>query len=253
MPESDKNTPKSEIPRGRGIFLLPTSITLLGLFAGFYGIVAATKGQFTYAPMAIFLAMLLDGLDGRIARMTNTQTRFGAELDSISDMVTCGVAPALVVYFWSLHSLGKIGWLISFVYMASVALRLARFNARAQNSDKRFFQGLPSPAGAGILAGLVWLCHENVIYGPSVSIWVATVTTFTALMLVSSIPYRSFKDLSSLDNVPFVAVVAACLIFVLIAMNPPAVLFSAFMLFGLYGPVMKAWLFCAKKMRKTKK
>lgn len=233
----------NEIPRGRGIYLLPTSITLIGLFAGFYGIVAATKGRFSYAAVAIFIAMLMDGLDGRIARLTNTETRFGAELDSITDMVTCGIAPAMVIYFWSLHSLGQIGWLAAFIYMACVALRLARFNAKQQGSNKRFFQGLPSPAGAGVVAAMVWLGHDNSIYGPDVNYLVAAMSIFTGMMMVSSIPYRSFKDLNVRENVSFMVVVSVFLLFVLIAVYPPSVLFATFFGYAVYGPLYKLFRF----------
>lgn len=194
----------------------------------------------------------MDGLDGRIARATNTQSRFGAELDSLTDMVVSGVAPCLVIYFWSLRALGKIGWLIAFLYLACVLLRLARFNAKQQSSDKRYFQGLPSPAGAGIVVGLVYFGVDNAIWGPNLSVLAAVLTTFTALMMVSSIPYRSFKDFKPREQVPFMAVALACVLFVFFMVNPASVLFTVFLLFGLYGPVIRCWALIHKRFGKKK-
>lgn len=253
MPKAVKSSQKSAIPRGQGIYFLPTSITLSSLFAGFYGIVAASNLDFAVAPIAIFVAMLLDGLDGRIARATNTQSRFGAELDSLTDMVVSGVAPCMVVYFWSLRSLGKMGWLIAFLYLACVLLRLARFNAKSQNGDKRYFQGLPSPGGAGIVAGLVYFCYDKAIYGPDLRIVAAVITTFAALMMVSSIPYRSFKDFNPREQVPFIAVAMACVLFVFFMVNPSSVLFVAFLGYGLYGPVLRCWAILRKRLAKKKR
>lgn len=232
--------------RGRGIYLLPNLFTLTALFAGFYSIVAAMKGRFEVAAMAIFIAMLLDALDGRVARLTNTQTNFGAELDSLSDMVSFGVAPALLCYAWSLTTLGKIGWLAAFVFTATVALRLARFNSR-KSTDKRYFQGLACPAGAGILASIIWLCEQQTVNGHTVSLIMAVVTVATGLLMVSDIPYRSFKDTNLKDRIKFVTMLAVALVLVLVAMDPPKVLFVALVLYGLSGPFIRIWSLLKKK------
>lgn len=232
--------------RGRGIYLLPNLFTLTALFAGFYAIVAAMKGRFEVAAIAIFIAMLLDTLDGRVARLTNTQTNFGAELDSLSDMVSFGVAPALLCYAWSLTTLGKIGWLAAFVFAATVALRLARFNTR-KSMDKRYFQGLACPAGAGILASVIWLCEQQGIEGTSISILMALMTVATGLLMVSNIPYRSFKDTNLKDRVKFVTMLAVALILVMVAMDPPKVLFVALISYGLSGPFIRVWSLLKKR------
>lgn len=232
--------------RGRGIYLLPNLFTLTALFAGFYSIVAAMKGRFELAAIAIFIAMLLDALDGRVARLTNTQTNFGAELDSLSDMVSFGVAPALLCYAWSLTSLGKIGWLAAFVFAATVALRLARFNTR-KSVDKRYFQGLACPAGAGILASVIWLCEQQGIDGSSLSVLMAVITVATGALMVSNIPYRSFKDANLKDRVKFVTMLAVALVLVLVAMDPPKVLFVALILYGLSGPFIRLWSLLKKR------
>ncbi len=232
--------------RGRGIYLLPNLFTLTALFAGFYSIVAAMKGRFELAAIAIFIAMLLDALDGRVARLTNTQTNFGAELDSLSDMVSFGVAPALLCYAWSLTSLGKIGWLAAFVFAATVALRLARFNTR-KSVDKRYFQGLACPAGAGILASVIWLCEQQGIDASSLSVLMAVITVATGALMVSNIPYRSFKDANLKDRVKFVTMLAVALVLVLVAMDPPKVLFVTLILYGLSGPFIRLWSLLKKR------
>ncbi len=231
--------------RRRGIYLLPNLITTAGLFAGFYGIVAATQDKFEYAAVAIFIAMILDGLDGRVARMTNTQTEFGAEYDSLADMASFGLAPALVMFEWSLSSLvdvsytlGKLGWLAAFLYVASGALRLARFNTRASNTDKRYFQGLPSPAAAAVVVGFVWACFDNGIKGEDVSIIALVIIVFAGVMMVSNVSYYSFKDIDFKNKVPFMAMLIVVMIFVFAAINPPITLFACFMLYALSGPVI---------------
>lgn len=231
--------------RGRGIYLLPNLITTAALFAGFYGIVAAMQGKFEQASVAIFIAMILDGLDGRVARMTNTQTEFGAEYDSLADMASFGLAPALVMYEWSLSSLidvswhwGKLGWLAAFVFVASAALRLARFNTRASNTDKRYFQGLPSPAAAAVVVGFVWACHDNGISGDSVALLALPIIAFAGLMMVSNVSYYSFKDIDFHNKVPFVAMLVVVMIFVFAAIDPPITLFGCFMIYALSGPVI---------------
>lgn len=231
--------------RNRGIYLLPNLITTAGLFAGFYGIVAATQGKFEQAAVAIFIAMILDALDGRVARMTNTQTEFGAEYDSLADMGSFGLAPALVMYEWSLSSLvnvsftfGKLGWLAAFLYVASAALRLARFNTRASNTDKRYFQGLPSPAAAAVVVGFVWACFDNGIAGDAVAIIALPIIVFAGVMMVSNVSYYSFKDVDFHNKVPFMAMLAVVMIFVFASIDPPIALFGCFMLYALSGPIL---------------
>ena len=231
--------------RRRGIYLLPNLITTAALFAGFYGIVAATQGKFEQAAVAIFIAMILDALDGRVARMTNTQSEFGAEYDSLADMGSFGLAPALVMYEWSLSSLvnvsyplGKLGWLAAFLFVASAALRLARFNTKASNTDKRYFQGLPSPAAAGVVVGFVWACFDNGIEGESVAMIALPVIVFAGLMMVSNVSYYSFKDIDFHNKVPFVAMLVVVMIFVFSAIDPPLSLFGCFMTYALSGPVI---------------
>jgi len=231
--------------RRRGIYLLPNLITTAALFAGFYGIVAATQGKFEQAAVAVFIAMLLDGLDGRVARMTNTQTAFGAEYDSLADMSSFGLAPALVMYEWSLSSLvnvsftfGKLGWLAAFIYVASAALRLARFNTKVSNTDKRYFQGLPSPAAAAVVVGFVWACFDNGIDGEAVAMIALPIIVFAGVMMVSNVSYYSFKDIDFHNKVPFIAMLAVVLIFVFTAVDTPITLFGCFMLYALSGPVI---------------
>ena len=231
--------------RSRGIYLLPNLITTAALFAGFYGIIAGTQGKFEQACVAIFIAMILDALDGRVARMTNTQTEFGAEYDSLADMGSFGLAPALVMYEWSLSSLvdvsftmGKLGWLAAFLYVASGALRLARFNTKASNTDKRYFQGLPSPAAAGVVVGFVWACFDNGINGDAVAIIAMPIIVFAGVMMVSNVSYYSFKDIDFHNKVPFMAMLIVVLVFVFAAIDPPITLFGCFMIYALSGPVV---------------
>jgi len=246
MESPDNQT--EELPvkkRGRGIYLLPNLITTAALFAGFYGIVAAMQGKFEHAAVVIFIAMILDALDGRVARMTNTQTAFGAEYDSLADMASFGLAPALVMYEWSLSSLidvswhwGKLGWLAAFLYVASAALRLARFNTKASNTDKRYFQGLPSPAAAAVVVGFVWACYDNGISGDAVAMLALPIIVFAGLMMVSNISYYSFKDIDFHNKVPFMAMLVVVMIFVFASIDPPITLFGCFMLYALSGPVI---------------
>lgn len=232
--ESDRRA----IYRRRGIYLLPNLFTIAGLFAGFYAIVTAMEGYFSNAAIAIFVAMIMDFFDGRVARLTNTQSAFGAELDSLSDMVSFGVAPALVVYSWSLESLGKLGWLAAFIFAASGALRLARFNTQVQMSDKRYFQGLPIPAAAGILASMVWLSVDSEIPGDVVDRIAAVLAVLTAILMVSNIRYYSFKEIDLKGRVPFIATLLVVLAFVGISLDPPKILFLLFFCYGLSGPVL---------------
>ena len=222
----------------RGIYLLPNLFTTGCLFAGFYAIVSAMNGRFEHAAVAIFIAMILDGLDGRVARMTNTQSAFGAEYDSLADMVSFGLAPALVVYVWALSDIGKLGWLGAFIYTAGTALRLARFNTQVGRADKRYFQGLASPAAAAVVAGMVWVGQDYFSEGNQVDYLALVVTIFVGLLMVSNVRYRSFKDLDLKGKVPFVAILAVVLVFVLISLDPPQVLFAGFSIYALSGPVV---------------
>ncbi|MFT5134213.1 MAG: CDP-diacylglycerol--serine O-phosphatidyltransferase, partial [Gammaproteobacteria bacterium] len=189
--------------RRRGIYLLPNLFTTAALFCGFYAIIAAINGRYEPAAIALFVAMILDGMDGRIARMTNTQSDFGVQYDSLSDLISFGLAPALVMYQWSLFSLGKIGWLAAFVYAATTALRLARFNTQADTDEKQFFQGLPSPAAAAILAGFIWLSDANDLYDGTNLVWITFPLTIAAgLLMVSNIRYHSFKQFDLKGRVP---------------------------------------------------
>lgn len=251
---TEMNTEQADKPRGRGIYLLPNLFTTAGLFAGFYSIVAAMKGHYEAAAIAIFVAMVMDTLDGRVARLTNTQTAFGAEYDSLSDMVAFGVAPALVVYHWALVYLGKLGWLVAFLFTAAGALRLARFNTQVGIADKRYFQGLPIPAAAGIVAGLVWMGYERPIDSLSLGLVIAAITLVTAVLMVSNIRYHSFKDLDLRNKVPFVAILLVVLVFVGISISPPLMLFLIFFAFGLSGPLLTLLrLRKARRLRKQEK
>jgi len=228
----------SEKQQSRGIYLLPNLFTTAGLFAGFYAIVAAIRGDFESAAIAIFIAMIMDGLDGRIARMTNTQSDFGAEYDSLADMVSFGLAPALVIFLWALLDMGKFGWMVAFIYAACGALRLARFNTQIGIEDKRYFQGLPSPAAAACLAGWVWAGTSNGV-DPALMTAVAMPLTFICgILMVSTVRYHSFKDLDLHGKVPFVVMLVLVLVFALIASDPPLVLFGGFMLYALSGPIL---------------
>jgi CDP-diacylglycerol--serine O-phosphatidyltransferase len=224
--------------RRRGIYLLPNLFTTAALFAGFYAVLSANAGRFEAAALAIFAAMILDGFDGRIARMTHTQTDFGAEYDSLSDMVAFGVAPALVAYEWALGGLGKLGWLAAFIYTAGAALRLARFNTQIGIADKRYFQGLPSPSAAAIIAGSVWIGVDNDIAGGSLGLLVALFTAGAGLLMVSNFRYHSFKLLDMHGQVPFMVMVVVMLGFALVVLDPPIVLFLLFLGYALSGPVL---------------
>lgn len=238
-PDEQPGTPR---PRRRGIYLLPNLFTTANLFAGFYAIVAAMAGRFEAAAVAIFIAIIMDGIDGRVARMTNTQSDFGKEYDSLVDMVSFGLAPALVMYKFALQPLGKLGWLAAFVYAAAAALRLARFNTQAGTLGKRYFQGLASPAAAALLGGFIWFCVEAELLGSDLR-WLASVLTVAAgLLMVSNVRYRSFKDVDLKGKVPFVYIIAIVLVFVLISMNPPTVLFGLFLVYAVSGPVLTLWL-----------
>lgn len=219
-----------------GIYLLPNLLTTASLFAAFYSIVASLKELYDIAAVAIFIGMIADGLDGRIARMTNTQSAFGAEYDSLSDMVTFGVAPALLLYSWGLQQLGKFGWLVAFIYTAAVALRLARFNTQVETADKRYFQGLACPPAAAIVSSFVWLSNQNDWGHVSVSVLAAGLAIIAAILMVSNVRYYSFKELDFKGKVPFLHVLVIVILFVAIASNPSVVLFIGALLYALSGP-----------------
>lgn len=227
--------------RSRGIYLLPNAFTTAALFCGFYAIVMAMNGQFSNAAVAIFAAMVLDATDGRVARLTNTQSEFGAQYDSLSDMVSFGAAPALIVYEWSLRGMGKLGWLAAFVYCAGAALRLARFNTNIAVVDKRFFQGLPSPAAAALVAGFIWLLDDLRIAGEDFR-WLSwIITVYAGLTMVTNVPFYSFKDVNFKKSVPFIAIFLIVLIFVAVSSDPPKVLFGLFVIYGLSGYGVFFW------------
>ncbi|MCO4860344.1 CDP-diacylglycerol--serine O-phosphatidyltransferase [Cupriavidus sp. WGlv3] len=230
-------------PRRRGIYLLPNAFTTAALFAGFFAIVQAMNMRFDAAAIAIFAAMVLDGMDGRVARITNTQSAFGEQYDSLSDMTSFGVAPALVMYEWILHDLGKWGWIAAFVYCTCAALRLARFNANIGVVDKRFFQGLPSPAAAALVAGFVWLVIDNKL--PVKELWMPWVafgiTLYAGLSMVSNAPFYSGKALDVRYRVPFGMMVLVLVLFVVVSTDPPVALFGLFVAYAISGYVLWAW------------
>ncbi|MEP7276473.1 MAG: CDP-diacylglycerol--serine O-phosphatidyltransferase [Betaproteobacteria bacterium] len=233
--------------RRRGIFLLPNLFTTAALFAGFYAIVQAMNVNFDYAAIAVFVAMVLDSLDGRVARMTHTQSAFGAEYDSLSDMVSFGAAPALIMYEWVLRDLGKLGWIAAFVYVAGAALRLARFNTLLEVADKRWFTGLPSPSAAAIVVGLVWVV-DDLGYDPEPLRWVAwVVTIFAGLTMVSNLKYWSFKTFNLKKSVPFLMIFLVVMIVALVSWQPPLVLFAAFVAYALSGYAVSTWLAVRKR------
>jgi len=240
-----------EPKRRRGIYLLPNLFTTAALFAGFYAIVASIGGRFEAAGIAIFVAMFMDGADGRIARLTNTQSDFGVEYDSLSDMVAFGLAPALVVYIWSLSSLGKLGWLAAFIYTAAAALRLARFNTQSESSDKAYFQGLPSPPAAALIAALVWLGSDYGVKGEDIAYLTFILTLGAGLLMVSNVRYYSFKDIDLKGKVPFVALLLLVLIIVFVSIDPPIILFTMAVTYALSGFLIT--LFQLRKRRAERK
>lgn len=229
--------------RRRGIYLLPNAFTTAALFAGFYAVVQAMNDRFEAAAIAIFLAMVFDGMDGRVARLTNTQSAFGEQYDSLSDMTSFGVAPALVMYEWILHDLGRWGWLAAFVYVAGAALRLARFNINIAVVDKRFFQGLPSPAAAAIVAGFVWLAVDNKMpLDRGVLAWAAfALTLYAGCAMVSNAPFYSGKSFALGRSVPFWTILVVVAAFVFISSDPPVVLFVLFLAYGFSGWLIWVW------------
>lgn len=227
--------------RRKGIYILPNLFTLAALFGGFYAVVMAMNNRFDLAAVGVFCAMVLDSLDGRVARMTNTQSAFGEQMDSLSDMVSFGAAPALIAYEWSLKGLGRWGWIAAFVYCACTALRLARFNVNTAVVDKRYFQGLPSPAAAALVTGFIWLMTDYGVAGPDVA-WVTfAFALFAGLTMVTNVPFYSFKDISMKKTVPFAVIVLMALAIAVINIDPPAVLFGLFVLYGVSGYFVYGW------------
>ena len=237
---SDLDDRKPMNLRRRSIYLLPNILTTAALFAGFYAIVQAMNGKFEFSAVAIFIAMVLDGLDGRVARLTRTQSEFGAEYDSLSDMVSFGVAPSLLMYEWAFKDLGKLGWFAAFIYCAGTALRLARFNANIDTVDKRFFQGLPSPAAAAVVAGFVWVMLDNHFSGQESRWYAVILTVFAGVSMVSNLRFYSFKDFNMRKSVPFIVIILIALFFILVFSDPPSVLFLLFFCYALSGYVL--WL-----------
>ncbi|QSA96684.1 CDP-diacylglycerol--serine O-phosphatidyltransferase [Methylococcus sp. EFPC2] len=230
--------PTPPIRPRRGIYLLPNLFTTAALFAGFYAITAAFNQRWEHAAVAIFIAMILDGMDGRVARLTNTQSAFGGEYDSMADLISFGAAPALVGYVWSLAGLGKLGWVAAFVHCAGAALRLARFNTQIGTADKRYFQGLPSPSAAAILAGFVWFAVDHGIAGADVAYVTLGLSIMTGLLMVSNFRYYSFKDVDLRGRMPFVKAIIIMLAFAVLFTNPPMMLFLFFTAYAVSGPVL---------------
>lgn len=228
--------------RIRGIYLLPNLLTLGALFAGFYAVIAGMGGNFNEAGWAILIAGVFDGLDGRIARLTNTQSAFGAQFDSLSDMVSFGMAPALIMFSWAFAPLGQVGWAASFIYMSCAALRLARFNVQLGTVDKRFFLGLQSPLAAGLVTFVPWVGYK---YGlqvtPLVSYLAAILTVFAGLLMISNYQYFSFKELNFKGTVPYMVFIFAVVLLVVVAQNPHEVLLTMCVIYAVSGPAV--WIY----------
>ncbi len=239
--------------RIRGIYLLPNLLTIAAIFSGFYAIIAAMKGQYSHAAYAIFIALVLDSLDGRVARLLKAQSEFGIQLDSLSDMINFGITPALVMYSWSLSVLGKIGWLIAFLYTVCTALRLARFNVQTRVLDKRFFCGLPTPGAAGCMASIVLISSYYELPGPQLAIPIAIIALALSFFKVSSIRYYSFKNIDLHHRVPFMATLICAVILALISFDPADILFAIFFAYLLSGPVRTLWTFYRRRGRRLKK
>ena len=241
--ELEQDPESSTAPRKprKGIYVLPNLFTLAALFGGFYAIVMAMNSRFDMAALGVFCAMVLDSLDGRVARMTNTQRAFGEQMDSLADMVSFGAAPALIAYEWGLKGLGRWGWIAAFVYCACAALRLARFNVNTAVVDKRYFQGLPSPAAAALVTGFIWIMTDAEVAGPSVAWPMFAIALYAGLTMVTNVPFYSGKEVHFKKSVPFFVVVLIALAIAVINIHPPAVLFGLFVLYGLSGYVLYAW------------
>ena len=239
--DTDDEVAEVPRPRRKGIYILPNLFTLGALFGGFYAIVMAMNGRFENACIGIFCAAVLDSLDGRVARMTNTQSAFGEQMDSLSDMVSFGAAPALIVYEWALKGLGKAGWIAAFVYCACAALRLARFNVNTAVVDKRYFQGLPSPAAAALVTGFIWLMNDLGVKPYDVNWLMFAFALYAGLTMVTNVPFYSFKDIKMKKTVPFAVIVLSVLAIAAINTYPEGVLFGVFVIYGLSGYVLYGW------------
>ena len=242
------NELEQQTPRRRGIYLLPNLLTTAGLFAGFYGIVAAIDGNFVSAAIALFVAMLLDGMDGRVARMTSTESDFGKEFDSLADMVSFGLAPSVITYQWGVSRLseygaawGRLGWLAAFLFSVAAAFRLARFNTSAVSGDKRFFQGLPSPSAAALVAAMVWVSTVYDIVGLTALAAGITVTAVAGLLMMSRFRYYSFKEVNLSGRVRFAQLLAIPLTLIAISLDPPIVLFLLALSYAASGPLLWLW------------
>lgn len=254
MEDDDKASSGKQLRR-RGIYLLPNLFTTANLFAGFYSIIATMKGLrdpalYDTAAIAIFIALIADGFDGRVARLTNTQTEFGEFYDSLADMVSFGVAPACLTYGWALYGLGKVGWLVAFLFAAATALRLARFNTQVSVQDKRYFQGFPCPAAAAVVAGFVWCSQEYRVAGSSMMFVTLALTVGLAFCMVSNVRYHSFKQLDLKGKVPFVTILVMVLLFACIAIDPAQVLFIIFLSYALSGPLLTFGRSHAQRLRR---
>lgn len=236
--------PRPARARRKGIYVLPNLLTLTAMFGGFYAVVMAMNARFELAAFGVFVAMVFDSLDGRVARLTRTQSTFGEQMDSLSDMVSFGAAPALIAYEWALKGLGKLGWIAAFVYCSCAALRLARFNTNIAVVDRRFFQGLPSPAAAALVMGFIWLMDDHG-FGADSGRWLAwsafALTLYAGLTMVTNVPFYSFKDVNLKRSVPFVVIVAIALGIALVNLHAPAALFALFCAYGFSGYVVYLW------------
>jgi CDP-diacylglycerol---serine O-phosphatidyltransferase len=245
LPSEQAAVHEAARPRRKGIYVLPNAITLSALFSGFYAIVMAMNGRFEAAAIGIFVAAVLDSLDGRVARMTHSQSAFGEQMDSLCDMVSFGAAPALIMYEWALKDLGRAGWIPAFVYIAGAALRLARFNTNIGVVDKRYFQGMPSPAAAAMVMGLIWVMDDAGFRNVGQIPWLAwtafAVTLYAGITMVTNAPFYSFKDISAMKSVPFIVMGGIALGLVLIGQDPPKAIFGLFCIYGLSGYVVYAW------------
>ena len=248
--EEEVISESGEKVRRRGIYLLPNLFTTGALFFGFFAVVSAIDGRYEAAAISIFVAMILDGLDGRVARLTNTQSKFGAEYDSLADMVSFGAAPALVAFSWSISELGKLGMAASFIYVACAALRLARFNTQIDTADKNFFTGLASPAAAAVVTATVWVCHDFGWAGQEtplvIQVGVAVMVALCGVLMILNVPYHSFKGFDLRGRVPFVALLAVVLVIVVVTVDPPRILLAIFLLYALSGPAMALKRICIK-------
>ncbi len=243
--------------RGRGIYLLPNLFTTAALFAGFYAIIAAQSGRFEAASVAVFIAMILDTVDGRVARMTHTQTAFGAQYDSLADLVSFGLAPALVMYQWSLVHMNelafgwaKLGWLAAFFYTAAAAMRLARFNVMLGVTDKRYFLGLPSPTAAALMIGTVWVANDVGIAGETLRVPAFLITIAAGTLMVSNVLYFSFKEIHFKSRIPFIGALVVLIAFMLFVFDPPKVLFAGFFIYTLSGPVLYLFRLRNRRLRR---